>query len=221
LIVQTGALCALNRIEEWSTSSASSDREGNNSTYGAGSTDHQFRASNCTHDNPYKKDFERLYEVIASLLPNKAHHAFQAGKYTEGHFIDAHDDAAYLDVCCKSATSSSGGKATILCSRDVAMVYYLTKDWTSANGGCFVDLAGGEIVCPEFNTCILFHVPRLHRVEPVLLGHVRYSIFGWFYEKGRLYELDHYEEENDKSNQSKIKDKNAKKKKKLRIQRKP
>ena len=175
----------MKRIDDWSTSSASNDRNGNKSSYGAGSTEHQFSASACSND--YKKDFERLFEVIASLLPNKYHYAFQAGKYSNGHFIDAHDDAAYLDV--DDVKSEKGSGKAILHSRDVAMVYYLTKNWSVDNGGCFIDLVGGQVVVPTFNTCILFYVPRLHRVEPVLRNVQRYSIFGWFFERGRLYEL--------------------------------
>ena len=175
------------RISDWSTSSASSDKDGNKSSYGAGSTDHQFSASACLDDSRYKKDFKRMYEVIASLLPMKPHHAFQAGRYTRGHFIDAHDDAAYLDF--PDNKGGNGGGKMLLHSRDIAMVYYLTKNWTVDDGGCFIDLVGGQALIPEFNTCMLFTVPRLHRVEPVLSTSVRYSIFGWFFEKGRLYDL--------------------------------
>jgi hypothetical protein len=185
----------MKRINDWSTSNASNDKEGNKSSYGAGTTEHQFSASACLN-NSYRKDFDRLYEVIASLLPSKAHHAFQAGRYTEGHFIDAHDDAAYIDVDMRgkngnSLTSNINPESNkkVLCSRDIAMVYYLTKNWTSDNGGCFIDLVGGKAITPEWNSVVLFHVPRLHRVEPVLTDSIRYSIFGWFFEKGRLYDL--------------------------------
>lgn len=201
-------LCLIERINEWSTSSASNDRDGNRSSYGAGSTNHQFHASNCLDDERYRKDFERLYEVIESLLPNKAHHAFQVGKYTKGHFIDAHDDAAYLDI--PSADAKNNSCSTVMGSRDIAMVYYLTKNWSPDNGGCFIDLVGGQVVVPQFNTCILFYVPRLHRVEPVLNNSVRYSIFGWFFERGRLYELGHSDKSEDGN---KIKTQNSKKKK--------
>ena len=178
----------LKRVKDWSTSSASNDSKGNKSSYGAGSTDHQFSASACAGDAQHKKDFGRMYSVIASLLPRKEHYAFQAGRYTRGHYIDAHDDAAYSDVLEHSNPERKG--EVVLYSRDIALVYYLTKNWSDDNGGSFIDLVGGQAIVPEFNTCILFHVPRLHRVEPVLNNLVRYSIFGWFLEKGRLYELE-------------------------------
>lgn len=205
----------MKRINTWTTSSALNDKDGNKSSYGAGSTDHQFQASSCLHDHTHKKDFKRFYEIIASLLPKKDHHAFQVGKYTEGHFIDAHDDAAYLDV--PDIADKALSKTTILCSRDIAMVFYLTKDWSADNGGCFIDLVGGEIITPQFNTCILFHVPRLHRVEPVLNSCVRYSIFGWFFQKGRLYELDTGQEKKTVNNGEKS---STKKRKKKKVQRK-
>lgn len=184
------------------------------SSYGAGSIEHQFHASSGLQDHPYKRDFERFYEIIASLLPNKAHYAFQAGKYTQGHFIDAHDDAAYLDVPFVDADSHGEDTTTLLCSRDTAMVYYLTKNWSSDNGGSFIDLVGGEVIMPEFNTCILFHVPRLHRVEPVLKMCERFSVFGWFYERGRLYELNHAEESQGVDSDSRSGNKKSKKRRK-------
>lgn len=177
----------MKRVRDWSTSSALNDSKGYKSSYGAGSTDHQFSASACVGDAEYKRDFARMYSVIASLLPRKEHYAFQAGRYTQGHFIDAHDDAAYSDVLENKSSESRG--ETVLYSRDIAMVYYLTKNWSDDNGGSFIDLVGGQVIIPEFNACILFHVPRLHRVEPVLNNCVRYSIFGWFLERGRLYDL--------------------------------
>ena len=205
----------MKRIDTWTTSSALNDKQGNKSSYGAGSTDHQFQASSCLNDldEANRKDFSRLYRIIASLLPTKVHHAFQVGKYSEGHFIDAHDDAAYLDII--DITDKVSRHTSILVSRDIAMVFYLTKDWSADNGGCFIDLVGGEIVTPQFNTCILFHVPRLHRVEPVLNSCVRYSIFGWFFEKGRLYELETGGEKKTSQNGEKS---NSKKRKKKKIQ---
>ena len=205
----------MKRIDTWTTSSALNDKQGNKSSYGAGSTDHQFQASSCLNDRDEanRKDFSRLFRIISSLLPTKVHHAFQVGKYSEGHFIDAHDDAAYLDIV--DITDKVFSNTSILVSRDIAMVFYLTKDWSADNGGCFIDLVGGEIITPQFNTCILFHVPRLHRVEPVLNSCVRYSIFGWFFEKGQLYEL---ETEGGKKTSQNGEKSTSKKRKKKKIQ---
>ena len=134
----------MKRIDTWTTSSALNDKQGNKSSYGAGSTDHQFQASSCLNDRDEanRKDFSRLFRIISSLLPTKVHHAFQVGKYSEGHFIDAHDDAAYLDIV--DITDKVFSNTSILVSRDIAMVFYLTKDWSADNGGCFIDLVGGE-----------------------------------------------------------------------------
>lgn len=61
----------------------------------------------------------------------------------------------------------------ITCSRDVTLVYYLTKGWSKELGGCFVDLeaadapGGRRIYVPQFNTAVLFRVPRFHQVTPV------------------------------------------------------
>lgn len=207
----------MKRIDTWTTSSALNDKQGNKSSYGAGSTDHQFQASNCLNerDEAITKDFRRLFRIIASLLPTKVHRAFQVGKYSEGHFIDAHDDAAYLDII--DNTDKVFSNTSIMVSRDIAMVFYLTKDWSADNGGCFIDLVGGEIITPQFNTCILFHVPRLHRVEPVLNNCVRYSIFGWFFEKGQLYELETGGQKKTSQNGEKNNSKKRKKKKMQRI----
>ena len=40
----------MKRIDTWTTSSALNDKQGNKSSYGAGSTDHQFQASSCLND---------------------------------------------------------------------------------------------------------------------------------------------------------------------------
>lgn len=100
----------------------------------------------------------------------------------------------------------------LTCSRDVTLVYHLTRDWTEEMGGCFVDLeAAGlqgrpavaelgarvrthlqapskRLLCqqpcpaalpcadargrqrihvPQFNSAVLFRVPRYHSVTPV------------------------------------------------------
>lgn len=74
-------------------------------------------------------------------------------------------------------------------------MYYCTKDWkdehgkeTEANranfplGGAFVDVeANDKKFVPEFNSLVLFKVPRRHYVEPVTQSDFpRYSVFGWF-----------------------------------------
>lgn len=74
----------------------------------------------------------------------------------------------------------------------MALVFYLTRDWTAEHGGQFVDLAGGgrrEYV-PAFNCAVAFEIPRWHAVAPVAGPRPRYSVFGWFLRPGRAYELE-------------------------------
>lgn len=68
-----------------------------------------------------------------------------------------------------------------LCSRNIACIYYLTKDWTAADGGQLVDLEAPEEpqqYLPSFNSLIAFSIPRWHEVKPVLGDRPRYSVGG-------------------------------------------
>lgn len=41
-----------------------------------------------------------------------------------------------------------------LCSRNIAVIYYLTKDWSAADGGALIDLeapGGPQTHIPQFN----------------------------------------------------------------------
>ncbi len=59
--------------------------------------------------------------------------------------------------------------------------------------------AGNEYV-PEFNSLVAFKVPRYHQVTAVASSErPRYSIFGWFLQPGKLYELYAGKEENRES----------------------
>lgn len=82
------------------------------------------------------------------------------------------------------------------CSRDIACIYYLAKDWTAQDGGVLLDKgpssAGDEMqprpFVPEFNSAVFFRVPRLHAVTAVTTKtKLRYSIFGWIYNEGVKY----------------------------------
>jgi Rps23 Pro-64 3,4-dihydroxylase Tpa1-like proline 4-hydroxylase len=52
----------------------------------------------------------------------------------------------------------------VLCSRDIAVIYYLTKKWSREDGGLLKDLAGGTDFVPQFNSLIAFRIPRMHQV---------------------------------------------------------
>lgn len=69
--------------------------------------------------------------------------------------------------------------------RKLACVYYLNKDWDSQqNGGGFKDLVTQKEYSPEFNSLVIFAVPRMHTVVPVKGDNVkRYSVFGWWLEE--------------------------------------
>jgi Rps23 Pro-64 3,4-dihydroxylase Tpa1-like proline 4-hydroxylase len=83
------------------------------------------------------------------------------------------------------------------CSREIAIIYYLTKDWKSEFGGTLVDIPTGHEYVPEFNSLIAFSIPRFHEVKAVTCDRPRYSLFGWFLKSGRLYDLN-IEKEQDK-----------------------
>ena len=86
----------------------------------------------------------------------------------------------------------------IMCSRDVAVVYYLTKDWKEEYGGCFIDHGatnGKKTYVLEFNSLIAFMVPRFHEVTTVKVRNMyRFSFFGWFLTEGDLYSFAKSEE---------------------------
>eukprot|EP00123_Amoebidium_parasiticum_P014006 comp22278_c0_seq1/m.32971 comp22278_c0_seq1/g.32971 ORF comp22278_c0_seq1/g.32971 comp22278_c0_seq1/m.32971 type:complete len:654 (-) comp22278_c0_seq1:315-2276(-) len=126
------------------------------------------------------KDFptsHAILDMFRNVLPDRAA-VFSAGKYLQSHFIDEHDDRAYKVL---------GGKTH---SRDIAFIYYLTKDWTEEMGGLLTDVEGdGKSYVPEFNSAIAFRVPRYHVVTPVTCDRPRFSIFGWFMQPGEIYDL--------------------------------
>ena len=125
--------------------------------------------------------------------------------YTAGCFIEPHDDVAYKDVAPADADCKERGVAPGRYVRDIALVYYLTKEWDARQGGAFVDLkacgpggsagAGGgagagagawgrEEHVPRFNSLCAFAVPRWHEVQAVAAGsRPRLSVFGWFYRR--------------------------------------
>ena len=108
-----------------------------------------------------------------SLLRPQAALAFSAAKYEGFDFIEPHDDRKEVSVL------ENSGRVRMY-ERDVALVYYLTKDWNVGFGGQFCDLAGNKEIVPEFNSAVAFQIPRMHQVKPVLEGKTRFSVFGWF-----------------------------------------
>eukprot|EP00919_Chromeraceae_sp_WS-2016_P015163 GHVR01035690.1.p1 GENE.GHVR01035690.1~~GHVR01035690.1.p1 ORF type:complete len:304 (+),score=65.47 GHVR01035690.1:80-991(+) len=173
--VAEGALSMLEDIPEsqWNDTHADHDLSNNNIS-------HKF--SSCKNS----LDVPELCRAVSLLLPGCLS-SLSVARYTGSDYIAPHDDKAYTDVLMDDGT-------IVQCSRNITVVYYLTKNWDKSCGGEFVDVEGGDSVVPEFNLAVLFTIPRLHAVTPVTPGKVRYSLFGWFLERGKLYPLNTGEE---------------------------
>mmetsp|Transcript_58821 Transcript_58821/g.140246 ORF Transcript_58821/g.140246 Transcript_58821/m.140246 type:complete len:315 (-) Transcript_58821:103-1047(-) len=105
-----------------------------------------------------------------------------AARYDRGGTISIHNDAASREVFAHDAQPPAYPVGMTV-YRKIALIYYLTKDWDEAYGGCLIDnLKGGpRVIVPEFNSLVAFLVPREHQVTAVAAGApTRYSIFGWF-----------------------------------------
>mmetsp|Transcript_523 Transcript_523/g.969 ORF Transcript_523/g.969 Transcript_523/m.969 type:complete len:332 (-) Transcript_523:64-1059(-) len=126
-----------------------------------------------------------LTDLISSLLPEKRS-VFNAARYNRGHHITEHDDHALV------YHQEKGDEDPVLCSRDIAVIYYLTKDWRETDGGVLVDLQTGARYVPRFNSLVAFVVPRFHEVtavRPRAGRGPRLSVFGWFLVEGNLYDF--------------------------------
>eukprot|EP00439_Symbiodinium_sp_Y106_P045289 s473_g5.t1 len=134
--------------ESWNLTQANRDASRNNVAHRFSSR--RFGSETLTH----------LFRVLGELLPGELN-SFSAGRYLQGDHIERHDDRQYTDVRMEDGS-------TVLCSRTVAVIWYLTPDWRKEWGGAFHDLETGEEILPEFNTLVAFNVPRFHAVR--LLG---------------------------------------------------
>jgi hypothetical protein len=167
-VVAEGVLHVLEHVTDWNDTSASRDYTHNNIA-------HSFESVKAG------EAIEAVTRAVSQLLP-EAFSTFSGARYQRTNFIEPHDDRAYTSVQLED-----GG--ILECSRDIAVIYYLTKDWAAELGGALIDLQTTKRYVPEFNSVIAFRVPRMHAVEPVVGPRPRFSIFGWFLREGRIYGL--------------------------------
>jgi len=161
-------LNVLEQVTNWNDTSASRDYTHNNIA-------HSFESVKTG------EAIESVTRALTQILP-EAFSTFSGAKYQKSNFIEPHDDRAYTSV------KLDDGRM-VECSREIAVIYYLTKDWTIELGGALVDLVSTKRYVPEFNSLIAFRVPRMHAVEPVVGSRPRFSVFGWFLQEGHLYGL--------------------------------
>jgi hypothetical protein len=163
--------------QDWDLAEAGNDATGGDE-YGAGSTKHRFRGSDGG------RALKGLFGALGKLVPSTTGATFAAGRYERKDYIEPHDDKGFKDVIVDVMT--------VQCSRDIAVILYLSHDWTEEDGGVFIDhgTVPPSAIVPQFNTLVAFRVPRLHEVTPVLTDTKRrYSIFGWLLTEGQLYPI--------------------------------
>mmetsp|Transcript_26367 Transcript_26367/g.84485 ORF Transcript_26367/g.84485 Transcript_26367/m.84485 type:complete len:283 (-) Transcript_26367:693-1541(-) len=185
----TGALAILQDVpeEEWATTKSKGM---------SGSATHRFQgAAPCDNEavkrglrlgSGLERSVALLFRALGTLAPIKTRHNFQLGMYSRGDHIGAHDDRAYHDVE-EQAPGGGRGKVIKQYSRDIAVIFYLTKEWEESYGGLLVDGQTGDVYVPEFNSIVAFYVPRTHEVTPLAVARPRYSVFGWFLSPEDLY----------------------------------
>jgi hypothetical protein len=123
-----------------------------------------------------------LKRSAIALCPTKFG-KFTGGKYLQGGHIAIHNDAGGFQVPPDDKWATAKYPAGHKIYRKVAMIYYFTENWSVAYGGCLVDRFAPhdpKMIVPEFNSLVMFLVPRDHEVTEMLPGSpARYTVFGW------------------------------------------
>lgn len=126
-----------------------------------------------------------FWSLLPKLRDEPTLPIFSCGRYGKSDFIGRHDDRAHVPF---------NGSENMF-SRTVAAIWYLTRDWAAHDGGCLLDLQEADSNKPEarhvpiYNALRVFEVPHWHAVTAVTSERYRYSIFGWWHQKGKRYEL--------------------------------
>merc|ERR1712166_798203 len=124
-----------------------------------------------------------LWLLVPDMLPN-----FTAAKYLKGDHITPHDDdvvESYSREDIRQVMTEVGGRPPKTYSaapwdRKIALILYFNKEWKGSWGGQLVDMQADKKILPLYNSLVLFQVPRMHCVMPVVGAHSRLSIFGWW-----------------------------------------
>mmetsp|Transcript_19981 Transcript_19981/g.46811 ORF Transcript_19981/g.46811 Transcript_19981/m.46811 type:complete len:299 (+) Transcript_19981:84-980(+) len=125
-----------------------------------------------------------FWQLLPSFRGKPTLPIFSCGRYGQSDFIGRHDDRAHVPINSEKNVFS----------RTVAAIWYLTRKWSAKDGGCLVDLenedSAPEVVhVPVYNSFVTFQVPHMHSVTAVTGVKYRYSIFGWWHQEGKLYDL--------------------------------
>lgn len=166
----------ISSISDWSVTEATQDYSQNN-------INHRYLGAKSF---PFD---DAIYYLFRQLIPTQTC-TLNAAKYVQSHYIDPHDGttliinySSIIDRAYKEINSETY-------SRDIAVIYYLAKDWKAEDGGALIDVPTQKQYVPLFNSLVAFQVPRFHAVEPVKSPNKeRISLFGWFMLPGQSYDL--------------------------------